>query len=149
MKNNYAVDILAHHFPEVSAIQMRFNDLDGFAHVNNGVQQSYFDIGRANYLQRIYGKNFYTNENVLLVASYKTDFLRQITLTDSIEVRTSVYRLGNKSLNMIQVIFDTERNVACTVSESVMVAVNLMSGESITIPDSWRATIAQIERREF
>ncbi|MCQ2226647.1 MAG: thioesterase family protein [Bacteroidales bacterium] len=139
-------DITTHNFPEREIVQKRFNDLDGLRHVNNGVQQSYFDIGRANYLKRIYGEKFYCNDRVLLVASYKTDFIAQIRLEDNVEVCTSVYHLGNKSLRMIQVIRGTEDGRIYTKSDSVMVAIETKEGKSIVIPEEWRKKIEEIEK---
>ena len=113
--------------------------------MNNGVQQSYFDIGRANYLKRIYGEKFYCNDRVLLVACYKTDFIAQIRLEDDVEVCTSVYHIGNKSLRMIQVIRGIEDGKIYTKSDSVMVAIETKEGKSIIIPEEWRNKIGEIE----
>lgn len=143
------LDLTTHIFPEHCVVQKRFNDLDGLRHVNNGVQQSYFDIGRANYLKRIYGEKFYCNEKVLLVASYKTDFIMQIKLEDEVEVCTSVYKLGNKSLKMIQVIRGVNDGRIYTKSDSVMVAIETKEGKSIPLPDEWRKKIAEIEDRKL
>lgn len=145
MKIEYPVDIATHDFKERTTIQMRFNDLDGFMHVNNGVQQSYFDIGRANYLQKIHGTDFHSCCEVLVVASYKTDFLAQIKLNSNIEVCTSVYSVGNKSLRMMQIIRDVDTAKIYTVSDSVMVAVNLEMQTSIPLYDTWKEEIQKIE----
>lgn len=139
------IDYASISYPEHSIIQKRFNDLDGLRHINNGVQQSYFDIGRANYLKRIYGEKFYCNDQVLLVASYKTDFIAQIRLEDEVEVCTSVVRIGNKSLRLAQVIRGAEDKKIYTQSLSVMVAIEMKNGKSITIPDKWRQKIEEIE----
>lgn len=145
MAQQYPVDLLTHAYPERTRVQIRFNDLDGLRHVNNGVQQSYFDIGRADYLKRIYGEKFYYNEQVLLVASYRTDFVAQIRLEDEIEVCTSVYKIGNKSVRMIQVLRGIGDNKIYTVEDSVMVAIETSDGHSIPIPDGWRDRIRTIE----
>jgi len=140
------IDFNSRTFPECSIIQKRFNDIDGLRHINNGVQQSYFDIGRANYLKRIYGEYFYCNEEVLLVASYKTDFKAQIKFEDKIEVCSSIYHLGNKSLRMIQVLRGIDNGKIYTISDSVMVSVNLKTGNSIQLPIQWREKILEIEQ---
>lgn len=141
------IDLAAYVFPERCVVQKRFNDLDGLRHVNNGVQQSYFDIGRANYLKRIYGEKFYCADRVLLVASYKTDFIFQIRLEDEIEICTSVYKIGNKSLRMLQVLKGVADGRIYTKSDSVMVAVETSGGHSIPLPDEWRQKITDIEGR--
>ncbi len=36
-------------------VQMRFSDVDGFGHVNNGVYNDYYDIGRMYYMRDVLG----------------------------------------------------------------------------------------------
>ncbi|MBP5366192.1 MAG: acyl-CoA thioesterase [Bacteroidales bacterium] len=145
MQPEFPVDINTHRFKAFIDIQIRFDDLDGFAHINNGVQQSYFDIGRANYLRAIYGDNFYQLDKVLFIVSYKTDFLSQTTFTDSLEVGTSVYHIGDKSLKMIQILRSKIDGRICTVSDSTMVSVDARTRQSIPFPDEWRRVIERIE----
>ena len=140
------IDLQTRNYPERTTIQKRFNDLDGLRHVNNGVQQSFFDIGRANYLKRIYGEKFYCNSQVLLVASYKTDFLLQIRFEDEVEVCSSVYYIGNKSVRMMQIIRGLSDGKIYTMSDSTMVAVDYASGKSIPLPEAWIEKIKEIEK---
>ena len=37
-------------------IQIKMCDLDPFAHVNNGVQCNYFDYGRSQYFEEVFGE---------------------------------------------------------------------------------------------
>lgn len=145
----YPLDIQTYRFKEITPIQKRFCDLDGFAHVNNAVQQSYFDVGRANYLQHVYGSRFYESEKVLFIVSVKTDFLSPITFEDDVEVRTAVYEIGNKSLKMFQTIVDRQTERVCTVSLSVMASVELSTQQSVPIPEAWRKRITDIEGKDF
>lgn len=145
MKHTFPICPLTYPFCETTIIQKRFVDIDGFDHVNNAVQQSYFDIGRANYCNRIYADKFYKAGQTLLVASTHTDFLCPITLTDEVEVRTAVVEIGEKSLTMFQALVDIERNSICTVSTSVMVAVDMAAKQSTAILPEWRKRISQIE----
>lgn len=41
-----------------TAIQKRFCDIDPFQHVNNVAQQSYFDVGKVDYYERILAPRF-------------------------------------------------------------------------------------------
>lgn len=143
------IDLQTRNYPERTIIQKRFNDLDGLRHVNNGVQQSYFDIGRANYLKRIYGEKFYCNDKVLLVASYKTDFLAQIRLEDEIELCSSVYHIGKHSIRMMQIIRGVTDRRIYTMLDSVLVAVDYASGKSIQLPTEWIEKIKDIEGDEL
>lgn len=146
MSVQYPIDIVNHKFYETVNVQIRFNDIDLFQHVNNAVIQSYFDLGRVSYLEHIYGKGFYNNDNVLIIASNKTDFHEPVMMSDELEVRTSIYEIGNKSLKMIQVIFEKQSKRVKTVCDSVMVAINKQTKQTIEIPQEWRDSIEFFEK---
>ena len=126
-------------------IQIRFNDLDVLAHVNNAVIQEYFDLGRLYYLQKVLKGELKTGDNTLIIASIKTDFLEPIFLEDKIVVKTTVFHIGNKSLKMIQQLYDISRGKIKAECESVMVAFDISNQESIEFPDKWQQNIIAFE----
>ncbi len=132
-------------FKHTTPLQIRFNDLDVFAHVNNAVFQEYFDLGRLYYLQQILEGELKTGENTLIIASVKTDFMEPVLLEDNIVVKTSVYAIGEKSLKMIQLLVDKETGNEKAVCESVMVAFNKKLLQSIEFPKKWRKNITGFE----
>ncbi|MCQ2200839.1 MAG: acyl-CoA thioesterase [Bacteroidales bacterium] len=152
MSKQFSIDIDNYDFKESVKIQKRFSDLDPFAHANNAAQQNYFDIGRADYLSKLIEfKPFHLAPVSLLVVSYQTDFLHPILPQDEVEVRTSVYHIGNKSLKMFQVIKNIETGVVHSVCDSVMVAVSISDGvpSSVLFPPEWRVRLVEIEGREI
>lgn len=139
------VDAFTHDFKQRVMVQKRFDDLDPFAHINNCAQQSYFDIGRADYLGKLQSQPFFLAEKALLVVSYKTDFIKQITFDVPLEVCTSIYHVGNKSIRLIQVLRNKETGEIHTTSDSVMAAVDVKAQKSIPVPQEWRDAIATLE----
>ena len=133
------------NFKHTTPVQIRFNDLDVFAHVNNAVIQEYFDLGRLYYLQQILEGELETGENTLIIASVKTDFMDPVLLENNIVVKTSVYAIGEKSLKMIQLLTDRETGAEKAVCESVMVAFNKKFLQSIEFPEKWRKNITGFE----
>ena len=117
-------------------------------HVNNAKLQEYFDLGRMGYLQRIFGPNMFVEEDAIVIASIKSDFLSPVFLTDRIVVETAIYHLGNKSLKMLQQLHEVETGVVKTSCESVMVAINKGSGQSVLIPEQWKKAIRMFEGKE-
>ncbi|MDO4461312.1 MAG: hotdog domain-containing protein [Bacteroidia bacterium] len=149
MSNEQRIAIENYVFKKSVKIQKRFSDLDPFAHANNVAQQNYFDIGRADYLGNLIDfKPFHLAPETLLVVSYKTDFIAPILPSDEIEVQTSIYHIGNKSIKMLQVTRNIATGVIHSVCDSVMVAVSIHDGvpSSIAIPEEWRRRISEIER---
>ena len=132
-------------FKHTTPVQIRFNDLDVFAHVNNAVFQEYFDLGRLYYLQQILEGELKTGENTLIIASVKTDFMEPVLLEDNIVVKTSVYAIGEKSLKMIQLLADKDTGNEKAVCESVMVAFNKKLLQSIEMPEKWKGQISGFE----
>ncbi len=149
MKKEYPIDILSYQFPVKVPVQIRFSDVDGFGHVNNNAMQTYFDLGRAEYMSYVVGNDFYEHSDTLIIANYTTDFLRQVHFDDKIEVRTAVYHVGNKSVKIITALVDTASQDVCAVSDAVMVGCNMQSQKSVVLPDLWRQKIEQREGRKF
>ncbi len=137
------------YFKHRVSVQMRFSDVDGFGHVNNGVYNDYYDIGRMYYMRDVLGwlPGDINQDNQLVVVNTKTDFNGQIFLGQDIEVLTSVVSLGNKSLKMVQWIVQKGSEEPLSVSESVMAGFQRSTGTSFVLPDEWREAISDYEKR--
>lgn len=128
-------------------IQIRFNDVDGFGHVNNTVIQEYFDIGRVHYLNDALGvKNLWKDGRHLVIVSNKTDFFQQTMSDDKVKVLTRIYRLGGKSLRMLQWVLKEGETSPTATCDSVMVGFNTATGEGMLLPDDWRSDFNRMER---
>lgn len=128
-------------------VQMRFSDVDGFGHVNNGVYSDYYDLGRMYYLRDVLGwlPGHTKRDDQLVVVSTNTDFIGQILLGQSIYVLTRVYKLGNKSLKMVQWLVEEGSDKPLSVCESVMAGFRRSEGVSFVLPDDWRMAIREYE----
>jgi acyl-CoA thioester hydrolase len=137
-------------FKHSLAIQMRFSDVDGFGHVNNSVVQEYCDLGRMYYLRDVLGwiPGATDSDEQLVVVSTKTDFRGQIFLGQDIEVLTTVYELGNKSLKMAQWIIDKHSEEPLSVCDSVMAGFRRSEGVSFRLPGAWRDKINLFENHQ-
>lgn len=132
-------------FQHILPVQIRFNDIDGFGHVNNATFQEYFDLGRVDYFKKAFHGQLFTKELALLIASIKTDFMTPVHLHDQVEVRTKVFELGNKSLKMLQHVVDTQSNQVKAVCVSVMVCFRTSDNQSELIPQAWRDKFKEME----
>ncbi|MGM0377530.1 MAG: acyl-CoA thioesterase [Bacteroidota bacterium] len=128
-------------------IQMRFSDVDGFGHVNNGVYSDYYDLGRMYYMRDVLGwlPGNTKRDDQLVVVSTKTDFIGQIFLGQSVQVLTRIYELGNKSLKMVQWLIEEDSDAPLSVCESVMAGFRRSEGVSFVLPDEWREAIKNFE----
>ena len=127
-------------------IQIRFNDVDGFGHINNAIYQEYFDLGRVDYIEKTLGPLFGAEDQHLVVVSNKTDFTRPLYLKDEIEVFTRIYRLGNKSLRMIQWLVKKGEETPRVTCDSVMVGFITTKEKGMVLPEVWRQRFNVFEK---
>lgn len=127
-------------------IQIRFNDIDGLGHINNAVYQEYFDLGRIQYLKQILGSQLGVNDQNLVVVSYKTDFAKPLYLHDEITVFTRVYKLGEKSLRMMQWLVKKGEDMPRVVCDAVMAGFMPSTERSMVLPKAWRCSFNEFEK---
>ena len=128
-------------------IQVRFSDIDGFKHINNSVFFQYFDVGRVHYFQDALDIRFNNDDKEsLVVVSTKTDYNRPAHLWDKLSVYSKVYKLGGKSLRMVQwIVRNDEENPLVTI-DSVLSGFVPETEQSIVIPDKWRNLLNEFEK---
>ena len=141
------MDFILSDFKHNIDIQIRFNDVDGFRHVNNSIMQEYFDLGRMSYLVKLLNFNYQlVDDENLVIVSTKTDFIQPIHLGDVLKVYTKVCHLGKKSLTMIQwLVKDGAENPSVTCL-SVLAGFNPAKETSMIIPDKWKKILVEYEK---
>ena len=120
-------------------IQMRFADIDSFGHVNNIAQQSYFDLGKAEFFAELWRLVPEQQQVTAMIVSVQNDFLKQILWGDEVSVITSIEAVGTKSLTFSQQIVRGEE--LCSRSRTVMVCYDKEAQESVPVPAEWREFI--------
>ncbi|MRT92180.1 thioesterase family protein [Ancylomarina sp. 16SWW S1-10-2] len=127
-------------------IQIRFGDIDLMGHVNNGIQLGYLDLARWKYFEQVYGQTISWDDAALIVAHLDIDFVSPILLNDQVEVHTSIYKIGNKSISLKQNIVDANTGDIKTKTTQVMVAFSQKSGKSIEVPEILKIRIREFEK---
>lgn len=131
-------------FKHVIPIQIRFNDVDKFGHVNNTVYFQFYDTAKTDYFATVCtGVDW--ERVAIVVVKIEAEFIAQIKSGDHIAARTRVIKIGNKSFHLEQDIIDTDtQEVKCSCF-SVMVLYDLVQHKSMPFPDTWRQAISQYE----
>lgn len=127
----------------ITPVQIRFSDIDGMLHVGNSIYQDYFDLGRVDFFQRLFGKKFFEEQSIMIVVRTEIDYKVQTFLTDDIEVVTQLTKIGNKSIQLEQVIRNCRDNTIHVRCLSIMSGYNKVTGQSIVIPEQWRTIFSQ------
>ncbi len=137
-------EIFRHHTP----IQIRFNDLDAYNHVNNNVYASYYDLGKEAYFADVLQCDFRMQATVFIVAHIAFDFIEPIHYGDDIVVETRVSHLGTKSFTLMQQARNQNTGRIVCKGETVMVCINLKTKETAEIPPAYREAFTRYEAGE-
>jgi len=135
-------------FEFTTTVDVRYNDLDTYGHVNNAIYGTYVEEARVDYLETVLGGEIADitgegDETGMVVANLQLDFEQPIRLADEVTVGVRVPRLGEKSFPFEYEI-RSQGHVAAT-GETTMVAYDRGVGGSVLIPDSWRDAIGEFE----
>ena len=134
-------------FHHRTPIQIRFNDLDAYQHVNNNVYFSFYDLGKENYFSEVLCPDFRTQPVVPLIASIHADFIEPIFYEDEIVMETRISHLGNKSFTLRQRAINQKTGRVVCQAETVMVCYSLAEQHSTEIPVHYRAAIEAYEAK--
>jgi acyl-CoA thioester hydrolase len=131
-------------------IQLRYSDLDPQWHVNNVRTLSFLEHARFAYLMELGlfdGKSFF--DLGLIVADVHLAYLAPIELDQKISACVRVSKIGNKSLVFEYQIFEETTQEKLVHAETVMVAYDYHTHQSIPVLDQWREKICAYEGIRF
>ena len=123
-------EIVFHH---ALPIQLRFNDVDKFGHVNNTVYFSFYDLGKTEYFASV---------------CPGVDWEKIGIVVDHIAVQTAVSEIGTKSFHLIQRVIDTETQEVKCICKSIMVTFDLEKHESMPLTEDWIEAICKFEGKD-
>lgn len=126
-------------------VQIRFNDVDRYGHVNNNAYFAYYDLGKEEYLRQVLKVDYRAAEVVPVIANINADFILPIFYGDEIVVETRVSHLGHKSFTLQQrAVNRLTQQVVCQCS-TVMVCFNLKTQQSAEVPEQYRHAVEAFE----
>ncbi len=131
-------------FRHIIPLQIRFNDIDKFGHVNNTVYFQFYDTAKTDYFASVC-KDVDWESTAIVVAKIEAEFVAQIEANNHIAAGTRVTRIGNKSFTLEQEVFDTDTKELKSRCLSVMVLYDLKLRQTMPFPDSWRKAIIAYE----
>lgn len=126
-------------------IQIKMCDLDPFAHVNNGVQCNYFDYGRSQYFEHVFGEKIDWMTLDMVLVHVELDFRSPIKIHDDIRCETAIYQFGVKSFKMVQRLVSVETGQVKSICHSVLAGFDRESEMSIPIKDVYKVAISRFE----
>lgn len=128
-------------------IQIRFNDVDRYGHVNNNSYFAYYDLGKEEYLRNVLKTDYRKADVVPVIANINADFISPIFYGDEIVIETRVSHIGQKSFTLKQrAINQSTGNIVCLCS-TVMVCFNLKTQTSAELPAPYRKAFEDFESK--
>lgn len=131
-------------FRHVLPIQIRFNDVDKFGHVNNTIYFQFYDTAKTDYFAAVC-KDVDWESVAIVVVKIEAEFLSQIKAGEHIAARTRVTKIGNKSFQLEQDIINVDTQEVKCRCLSVMVLYDLVNHQSMPFPENWRQAICQYD----
>lgn len=121
--------------------------MDPFAHVSNSVFVSYLEIGRVDYCRRRFGvKDVF--EVPFILARIEIDLKKSIEIGHTVEVRTSVIRIGNSSWDFQSKIVESNTGDLFAIAKTVQVTFDHVRKCTVPIPPKIRAVL-ETDLKEF
>lgn len=117
-----------------TSVYVRFCETDAFGHTNNTSYFYYFEESRMKFFHEVMQLEDAT-EVGMVVARLTCDYIHQTYANDTLIARTSVEKLGTKSLTLRQeVLRNTDREIVAT-GQCTLVCFDNKTQSSIAIPD--------------
>jgi acyl-CoA thioester hydrolase len=131
-------------YRHILPLQIRFNDVDKFGHVNNTVYFQFYDTAKTDYIATVC-KGVDWERLAIVVVKIEAEFLAQIKSDSHIAGRTRVTKIGNKSFHLEQDVIDIDTQEVKSRCLSIMVLFDLEHQQTIPLPDEWRQAISSYE----
>lgn len=125
-------------------LQIRFNDVDLFGHINNAIYVQFFDMGKLAYFKQFMGGGFEHEPSVPVVADLHCTFHEPAYIDNKLEVLTRIAKIGDTSLHLEQQIVDDKGKIKCSAT-TVMVNIDAKTHTPVTVSDVWRRAITAYE----
>lgn len=145
MQQIFDADLFRHSMD----VQVRFNDIDALGHVNNNVYLQFFDLGKYDYFRQTVGVDLGDNRPAAVVVNINCDFMAPTFIEEPLAVRTAIAAIGEKSLTMVQQVYNRATGQIKCQGTTVMASFDFATGRSTPVPAETREAFSQFEGREF
>ncbi len=131
-----------------TTVDVRFNDLDTYGHVNNAVYATYLEEARIAYLDRVLGDEAddllspAAEGTGMVMAGIELDFERPLRTVDAVTVAVETTALGRSS---VTIEYELRDDAVVATGETTLVAYDRAADESRPLPDRWREAFAEFE----
>ena len=134
-------------FRHVMPLQIRFNDIDKFGHVNITIFFQFYDTAKTEYFASVC-EGVDWERVAIVVVKIEAEFISQIKAGSHIAARTRVVKIGHKSFHLEQDVIDIDTQEVKCRCQSIMVLYDLVHQQAMLLPDEWRHAISSYDGLE-
>lgn len=136
-------------FRHTTPIQIRFSDVDVLGHVNNTKYFTFFDTGKAYYMEAVLGHKVDWHHVDTVVANVDCAFLSPVFFGEEIELLTACEQIHEKSYSILQLLREKNTGQAKALCRSIMVAFDQSKGKACEVSDELRKKLCSYEGQEL
>ena len=129
-------------YPFVCPIQVRWRDLDAFAHVNNATFASYLEMARTEVWRQKFSGHKAT-DIPFFVSRLEIDYLRPLSLYDEVNVWLRVGTIKGATFTFEYLVESGGEPVAKAVTR--LACVNKKTGRPIKVPPGLRESLETLQ----
>lgn len=129
-------------------VQIRFNDIDLFGHLNNSVYLQFMDLAKMKYFSMFMENGRFSTEDLeLVVVNINCNFYSPTYIEENLEVLTAVASISTKSLVLEQRIVNKDSGDVKCVCQTVMACFDPKTMKSAPVSYLWRQRLSDYEGR--
>jgi acyl-CoA thioester hydrolase len=135
-------------FNHWTSIDVRWGELDAYAHVNNVVYFTYFEASRTKYMMDLGVTDFFTGKRCLqVIVNCSMNFRREVRFPATLEVGTRVIEARTSSYTMHCGMFLHGSNTLTADGTGTIVCIDPATKRPMPIPDDFLQAMEQREGR--
>lgn len=135
-------------FRHTLPVQIRFNDVDQYGHMNNSSYFSLYDLAKTSYMRDVFGNKDWHHMGIV-VANINADFLALVFFSDDLIIETTVIHLGHKSFTLLQRAINKASGVLKCQCRTVMVGYDVATKEPVELPADFKQAVCDYEGKSL
>jgi acyl-CoA thioester hydrolase len=135
-------------FRHTLPVQIRFNDVDQYGHMNNSSYFSLYDLAKTSYMRDVFGNKDWHHMGIV-VANINADFLAPVFFSDDLIIETTVIHLGHKSFTLLQRAINKASGVLKCQCRTVMVGYDVATKEPVELPADFKQAVCDYEGKSL
>lgn len=135
-------------FRHTLPVQIRFNDVDQYGHMDNSSYFSLYDLAKTSYMRDVFGNKDWHHMGIV-VANINADFLAPVFFSDDLIIETTVIHLGHKSFTLLQRAINKASGVLKCQCRTVMVGYDVATKEPVELPADFKQAVCDYEGKSL